>query len=164
MSVNKYKPHVWVIPEDEADRQLVRGFLQHHAVDFRAVGVNEPAGGWQRALEMFEEEFVPYLRNYPASQVVLVIDFDDKFEPRFTDCSQRIPEDLKARVFVIGSKDEPETLRTELKMSFETIGRTLAEDCGQDDLGRWSNPHLAHNLAELQRLIPNIKPILFPGA
>jgi hypothetical protein len=163
MSVNKYKPHIWVIPEDDANRQLVNGFLQHSAVHFRAVGISKPAGGWQRVLDVFEEEFVQHLRNYSSAFLVMVIDFDESVEDRRSICEQRIPEDLKSRVFLIGSSDEPERLRVELNMSFEAIGEALARDCDREDLGRWGHPHLSHNLAELQRMLPDIKRIIFQG-
>jgi hypothetical protein len=32
MSANKYKPHVVVLPEDDANRQLANGFLTHPVV------------------------------------------------------------------------------------------------------------------------------------
>lgn len=37
MSVNKYKPHVFVIPEDDADRQIADGFVLHPGVAARQV-------------------------------------------------------------------------------------------------------------------------------
>ena len=49
MSVNKAKPHLYVIPEDDADRQIAKGFVLHGRVDERRVQVVEPAGGWSRA-------------------------------------------------------------------------------------------------------------------
>jgi hypothetical protein len=43
--MNKYRPHVIVIPEDDANRQIANGFLLHPAIATRAVGVMPPAGG-----------------------------------------------------------------------------------------------------------------------
>jgi hypothetical protein len=28
MSVNREKPHIWLVPEDDANRQVANGFLQ----------------------------------------------------------------------------------------------------------------------------------------
>jgi len=163
MSVNKYKPHVWVIPEDDANRQLVNGFLQYHSVDVRAIGVDTPAGGWGSVLEVFETQFLHYLRKWPCSYVVMLIDFDQKAESRRSKCEERIPEDLKSRVFVLGSKENPEQLRKEMKTGFDKIGEGLAEDSLREDCGRWTNPHLSHNREELLRMVNTIKPIIFPG-
>jgi hypothetical protein len=72
-----------------------------------------------------------------------------------------IPDDVHSRVFVLGSKDEPEALKRELSMRLETIGRELAQGCLRDDLGCWGHPHLSHNGPELQRLVMIVKPFLF---
>ena len=47
-AINKFRPFVSVIPEDEANRQLVNGFILHDAVADRVVQVRAPAGGWGR--------------------------------------------------------------------------------------------------------------------
>ncbi len=160
MSVNKHKPHVLLIPEDDANRQLANGFLLHYAVDARNVAIRTPAGGWRKVLEVFESEYLPLLRKNPNAHVVMLIDFDEVAD-RMAQCVQVIPDDLRFLVFILGAKDEPETLKGELKMAFEEIGRALAQDCLKDDFDLWRHPHLIHNNAELQRLVDVIKPILF---
>jgi hypothetical protein len=165
MSVNKYRPHVLLIPEDDANRQLANGFLQHYAVDARAADLRAPAGGWPEVLAVFEKEYIKHLRNYQHAHVIMLIDFDDQVEDRKSVFAARIPDDVKSRVFVIGSKDEPETLERQLSMPAETIGRELAQDClkKKDDLGRWGHPHLSHNRPELERLVRDVKQFLFQG-
>jgi hypothetical protein len=163
VSVNKYKPHVWVIPEDDADRQLVNGFVLQHSVDDRQIGINPPAGGWGRVLDVFEQEFVQYLRNFKAGHVLMLIDFDERGEDRRSRCEERIPDDLKSRVFLIGTSDTPEDLRQALGLSLEEIGTALADDCVRDVPGHWEHPHLAHNIPELRRMTPLVRPILFRG-
>ena len=37
--MNRYKPHVLVVPEDDANRQLANGFLQNPALNLRAIQV-----------------------------------------------------------------------------------------------------------------------------
>jgi hypothetical protein len=160
MSVNKYKPHVLVIPEDDANRQLAIGFRLHHTVNARSVKIMTPAGGWHSVLEVFEEEYIPYLNAYSTAHVVLVVDFDDN-EHRWEQCQQRIPESVRSRVFVIGSRDEPETIRRDLQISLEQIGLLLAGDCHKDDFGLWRTPHFEHNSSELERLVAAVKPIVF---
>ena len=163
MSINKYQPHVWLIPEDDANRQIAVGFRAHGAVDVRRVGISDPAGGWGHVCDVFETEFVPYLRAYQNGHVVMLIDFDEQGEARRSACAQRIPDDLMTRVFLIGSMATPEQLRAELSMSYERIGETLARDCSLADLGRWCHPHLSHNLDELRRMVPILRPIIFQG-
>jgi hypothetical protein len=165
MSINKYQPHVWIIPEDRANEEIANGFIQHHAVDravaTRAVQVVRPAGGWSNVIVVFEREYVPWLRRFADSQVVMLVDFDDKIDDRKTLFGQAIPEDLKSRVFVIGSKENPESLRRELKMSFEKIGTALADDCLGQGFKLWCHAHLIQNSSELDRMAHVVKPMLF---
>ena len=44
MSVNRHKPHLLVLPEDDANRQLARGFELE--LSTRQFQVLQPAGGW----------------------------------------------------------------------------------------------------------------------
>ena len=158
--MNKYRDHVWLIPEDDANSQLAVGFLDHHAVASAKVGLREPAGGWGKVLEVFESEYLPLLHKYQYSHVVMLIDFDEH-EDRKVQCEQRIPADVKPRVFVIGARKDPETLRRELGMGWESIGRELAQECQKDDFKLWRHPHLSHNSNELERMVPVLKPFLF---
>ena len=53
MSVNKYQPHVLVLPEDDANRQLANGFLLDQYLSTRKIQVLEEVGGWIQVLERF---------------------------------------------------------------------------------------------------------------
>jgi hypothetical protein len=160
MMVNNCQPHIWLIPEDDADRQLAIGFRKHDAVDDRRMSIRAPAGGWSKVLDVFETEYLPRLHQYPAAHVVMLIDFDGA-EGRMTHFAQRIPEDVRPRVFVIGPKNNPEALKRELKMTFENIGRALAQNCLDGDFQLWCQPQLENNDAELERLVAVVRPILF---
>ncbi len=159
--MNKYREHVYVIPEDDADRQIAVGFVDHHRVDVRRIQIMPVAGGWSHVLSTFREEYLLTLRNFPTTHVVLLIDFDGQVENRKQEFEQAIPEDVKARVFVVGSCDEPETLKSALNIGFEQIGKSLAEDCDKDTVDYWSHEQLQHNDAERKRLILTVKPFLF---
>ena len=135
--------------------------LFRSAVDSRAVDVMAPAGGWHKVLDVFECEYLSTVRSNEFAHVVLLIDFDE-VEDRRARVEERIPDDVKSRVFVVGSNDEPETLRSELNKVLEEIGRALANECLEDNFTLWGHPHLIHNEAELQRLVEVVKPILFP--
>jgi hypothetical protein len=159
--VNKYKPHVWVVPEDDADEAIVNGFLLAPAVNVRVIDVERPAGGWKHVLKVFTDEYVPHLRRHKDGHVVLLLDFDE--DPgRRAACEGVIPDDLKPRVFLVGAWTNPETLRNELGLTLEAIDRRAADNCLADD-GFWNHPHLVHNAGEVARMAPVLKPILFPG-
>jgi hypothetical protein len=44
---NKFKPHVLVLPEDDANRQIANGFLSNSKLVVRAIQVLPIVGGWQ---------------------------------------------------------------------------------------------------------------------
>ena len=159
--MNKYTPHVYVLPEDDRDRQIANGFVGHHEVDDRRIQVMPLAGGWSNVLTTFRDEYIPKLRDYPHAHVVMLIDFDGHVNERRGGFEQAIPDDLMARVFVVGSKHNPETLKKALKISFEEIGESLANDCDTGTAERWDQEELQHNDAERQRLVQTVKPFLF---
>ena len=159
--MNKYASHVYVIPEDDRDRQLADGFVLHHQVKDSRIQVVPPAGGWAKVLDTFRDEYIPRLRAYPDSHVIMLIDFDDQVEARTAHFDEKIPEEFKARVFVIGSSCTPETLRKALKIGFEEIGRRLADDCAAGTAQYWDHEQLRHNDAARQRLVQTVRPFLF---
>ena len=127
--MNKYRPHVLLIPEDDANRQLANGFILHHAIVTRAIGApdhNRRRPG--HVLAVFADEYLAYLRSYKDAYVILLIDFDGD-DDRRTKCEQSIPADVKPRVFLVGSRDEPEAVKRDVPGSLEAIGMRLAEEC-----------------------------------
>ncbi|MGH9427035.1 MAG: hypothetical protein ACRD2L_12125, partial [Terriglobia bacterium] len=77
MGVNIDRPHLYVLPEDEADRQLANGF--HQAVNFiRQMQVLRVAGGWRKVLNCFKSDHIKDMENNSKRFMVLLIDFDDK--------------------------------------------------------------------------------------
>lgn len=46
MSINAYKPHLLVLPEDDANRQIADGFVLDSNCNYRAIQVLRVAGGW----------------------------------------------------------------------------------------------------------------------
>jgi hypothetical protein len=159
--MNKYAEHIYVIPEDDADRQIAVGFIGHHRVRNPRIKVMPVAGGWPNVFKTFLDEYIQTLRNCPKAHVLMLIDFDDHVEERKATFEQAIPDDLKARVFVVGSKYTPEMLKKSLKFGFDKIGESLANDCDADTAEYWNHEQLRHNDAERQRLVQAIKPFLF---
>jgi hypothetical protein len=128
MSVNKFEPHLLVLPEDDANRQLVNGFITSPNLNIRAIQVLPVAGGWEIAVRNFLNEEVQKLRTYNQRRFLLLIDFDGDSERR-NEVSNQIPEDISERVFVLGVLTEPERLRVMLGMNYEKIGASLANEC-----------------------------------
>lgn len=160
MSVNKLLPHVIVLPEDDANRELANGF--HAQVDwnrYRQMQVLPEAGGWTHVVDDFLVVHVGLMDRYPARLIVLLIDCDGD-EQRLQRVKERIPGNLAERVFVLGALTEPEALRARLG-SYEEIGEKLARDCRENTNETWGDALLEHNADELARLREFVLPILF---
>lgn len=162
MSVNAFRPHVLVLSEDEANRNIANGFLLDPSLKLRNIQVLPHAGGWQVVLDKFDNELIPRLNKYPDCRVILLIDFDNDFNNRSVVVSDKIPGPLKNRVFLLGTAKEPECLKAQLGQSFEEIGKTLSEACANNrQSSLWQHQHLKHNQPELMRLIADVRPFLF---
>jgi hypothetical protein len=158
MSVNRHLPHILVLPEDDANRQLANGFLLN--LSTRQMQVMVEAGGWPRVRDRFTANYVGSMRSYEHQFIVLLVDFDGQIN-RLESMQAVIPEDLIDRVFVIGSFTEPEALRRAGLGSYEMIGRSLADDCRHRTQAIWSHELLRHNEAELERLRATVCGVLF---
>jgi hypothetical protein len=160
VSVNKHLPHVFVLPEDDANRQLANGFqLEVDYARQRQMLVLPVAGGWAAVLEQFISDEVAGMDANAGRFMVLLIDFDEKNE-RLEAARSRIPERLRDRVFILGAWNEPEDLKSSLG-TYETIGSGLARDCRDETDTIWEHDLLRHNAGELARLRERVRPILF---
>ena len=160
MGVNKNLPHVLVLPEDDANRQLANGFrLQVDWNRQRQMQVLPVAGGWNEVLNLFKAEHVMEMARCPDRYMVLLIDFDGH-ENRLKDAKAVIPEHLADRVFVLGALREPQDLRAD-HGSYETIGGAMAKDCREETDTTWGHHLLQHNASEIDRLRERVRPILF---
>jgi len=80
MSGNRSLPHVKVLPEDDANRQLAVGFLQYPFLLARNIQVLRVARGWHRVLGLFESVHAIEMDRHPDRLMVLLIDFDGDFD------------------------------------------------------------------------------------
>lgn len=161
MGANKHRPHVLVLPEDDANRQLAKGFSLSldPSVAWR-MDVLLPAGGWNQVLDHFVSDHIYYMEKYPKRIVVLLMDFDSQ-EARLEYAKSRIPEHLKERVFILGAWSQPEKLKSARLGSYEEIGLALGRDCRDKTTTTWEHELLSCNAAELGRLSQHVRPILF---
>jgi hypothetical protein len=73
MSVNKDLPHVKVLPEDDANRQLAKGFeLEVDSNRQRQMQVLSVAGGWNEVLNLFEDVHMGAMNRLPNRLIVLL--------------------------------------------------------------------------------------------
>lgn len=158
--MNKDRPHVQVLPEDRANEELANGFALDPSVDLRRFEVLKPSGGWMKILDEFSQIHAGALNNNHARYLILLIDFD-KNSNRMQIAKERIPRNLLDRVFVLGVWSEPEDLKRSGLGRLERIGTDLARDCHESTTVTWDHELLRHNVEELNRMAPILKPILF---
>jgi len=159
MSINKHRPHVIVIPEDDANRQLALGFILF--LSSKSIAVHHPTRGWKKALDALLRDHIEPLRSIRSRHVILLIDFDGDFKRRKEHFERQLPDEIRERIYLIGCLNEPENLKKDCNMTFEKIGTALAQSCLNGEDGLWSHAALAHNQAELDRLKKTVRPILF---
>ena len=160
MSVNKQRPHLLILPEDDANRQLANGFILHQRLLSNRIQVIPPLGGWARLLRRFKSDYLSGLEIYSARFLVLLIDFDGS-PNRMARVREQIPVHLADRVFVLGAWTEPEDLRRASLGSYEEIGLALASNCLEDTLTIWKHDLLRCNLTEFCRLRRCVRPFLW---
>ncbi len=161
MSKSKYKEQVWVLPEDDANRQIAQGFILEASVKDRSIHLLPVAGGWAAIRDCFKHEYNNELLKRSLCSMVLLVDFDDRGTRRLEEVLSGVDAALRDRVFVLGAQGEPERLRTALRMTYEQIGRALAKECSDGTRTTWEHELLAHNRGELERMVPHVRPILF---
>jgi hypothetical protein len=160
MSVNAYAPHLLVLPEDDANKDIANGFLLDSRVWPRKIQVLPPAGGWSKTIDCVANDHAPGMQKFPERRLLLLIDFDNDVVNRLAIVSAKIPSAFSNRVYVLGVSSEPEMLRTACAKKLEPIGEALAGECAGNQQSLWAHPLLAHNGPELTRLIQDVKPFL----
>lgn len=161
MSVNRERPHVMVLPEDDANRELANGFhLGCGAI--RQFQVLPPAGGWRKVCEAVTTQHAAGLRQYASRHLVLLMDFDGDPNRR-DEVATNVPVEVAGRVFVLGVFGEPEDLKRLTRTSLEPLGAQAASDCRGTVPGIWDHEQLRHNEPELTRMRERLLPVLFPS-
>jgi hypothetical protein len=161
MAANRHQPHILVLPEDDANRQLANGFrLSLDLSIARRMDVLPPAGGWTQVVDHFVSDHIFDMEKFPLRAMILLIDFDGQ-ESRLNDVKHRVPGQLSHRVFILGTRSEPEELKKAGPGSYEEIGIALGRDCRTEGYATWQHDLLRCNAVELDRLRNHVRPILF---
>jgi hypothetical protein len=162
MSANKEKPHLQILPEDDANKDLANGFSNNSNLkNPRAVQVMPVAGGWKKVADIFQGDTLRRIQQCPERRMILLLDFDDDFENRKVYVDNNIPGDIKSRVFVLGVSSEPEKLKKAFGKKLDDIGSSLADECAENKRDLWAHDLLKHNESELDRLAEHVRPFLF---
>src|SRR5271166_643296 len=146
MSVNRYQPHVWVLPVDDANRQIANGFVLDPNVQNYRIQVLDVVDGWNEVIKRFLSDHVAGMEKYETRYMILVLDLDDRLE-RLEQVIERVPGHLTGRVFILRALSEPEDLKPDLG-SYETIGLAMARDCREQTATTWGHDLLRHNQGE----------------
>jgi hypothetical protein len=159
MAVNRHRPHLMVLPEDDRNAQIATGF-QLTVASYRQMQILPVAGGWKNVLDVFVSVHIGEMEKYPERFMALIIDFDGQAS-RIDVAGEAIPANLKERVFVLGVLTEPEDLKAKVGEPYESIGSSLAADCRDNALEMWGHQLLQHNAGELARMRHQVVPLLF---
>ena len=158
MALNRHRPHLLVLPEDDATRSLANGFVDGSTGPMQVL---VPVRGWPHVLEEFKRTYMDHLRKYGQGHIVLLIDFDDDFPNRLAQFQSQMPADVADRVYVLGALTEAETLQRQTGKKLGPLGTALARECSDGTQTLWNCPQLQHNQQELARLTLQVKPFLF---
>jgi len=166
LSVNKFQPHLLILPEDQAVKDVAIGAVESIRVKAAAnLSIEKLLDGW-RKLEDRLPEYDHYLGKHPEARLLAIIDLDgDRNRP--DEVRTWINVSFADRIFLLSSFHEPEALQRalhqDLKLtgSLEMIGGTLVDDCPDDQSEAWAHSHLEHNKPELERFMASCRPILF---
>ncbi len=157
---NKYAPHLLILPEDDANKDIALGFRIHHTVNSNAVEILPVAGGWLKAVDIFLSDLAPTMVKLKYRYVAIIVDLDKQII-RYQEIKNKIPQHLQDRVFILSTFSEPERLKNSLNLTFEEIGKQVANDCFQGSDSLWQHGLLSHNLTEISALQIHVKPFLF---
>jgi hypothetical protein len=140
---------------------MVNGFSTLLEINERQFYVYDLARGWERGKETLLKLSKGYMREYPSSYALLIVDFDRNAH-RGSEIKNQIPEEVRDRVFVVGVLNEPENLKNSTGMKFEQLGLQIAEGCKDSNIDFWERQELlAHNVDEIRRLSKAVRNLFF---
>ena len=160
MSVNKYKPHLFVVPEDKADKNFAVGFELDPRLAAGSFQIMPLAGGWLKVIGIIRDEYVSKLQKNKYSHVLGIIDCDGDHERIATELA-KFPDDVVDRIFLLGAIQTPELFQQKVGDKSERIGERMAEECFNETFDLWNHEDLVHVSDEIQRAKHVIRPIVF---
>jgi hypothetical protein len=141
MASNKFRWHLRIFVEDDANRQIVNGFLESFFQRNipRCIRVLQSSRGWDSTLKAAKQDCA---EGGSCRRVLAVIDFDG-------DANRIRTATVKgqANFYVVGCREEPEKLRQLLQRPghFSTLGNSLAREYCDNNTSLW--PHIVNKKA-----------------
>ena len=132
MSANRFRPHVYVLPEDDANRQIANGFLLDASLDSRAIQVLPCAGGWAKVRDEFAAVHTKEMRKCQHRHMVLLVDFDE-IDDRAANVRSAVPDRAHRPCFRRGGLIEargPESRHGQLRTYRQKSCRGLSREHG----------------------------------
>lgn len=141
MASNKFQWHLRIFVEDDANRQIVNGFLEsffQHNIP-RCIRVLPPSGGWRATLDAAQLDCV---EGCSCRRVLAVIDCDGDANRICTATANG-----QANLYIMGCCEEPEKLRQLLQHPghFSTLGDSLAREYCHNNTSLWL--HIVNKVA-----------------
>lgn len=78
MGCNKHRPHLVILPEDDANRDIANGFELNPFLDSRSLQVVPVKGGGGRVFNEFISDYIPKMDKHPEMHVLLLLDSDGR--------------------------------------------------------------------------------------
>ncbi len=153
--MNKYQFALLVVPEDQANKDLVIGARDSQPNTIQnKIRIEPVPGGRDEVWTATIHDYLPRLERYERWHLVLVIDHDadvPKIQQHF---DELIPQSLKSRVWVLGCRSEPESCRSRLGRPgpLRELGSELFNSCMTQLSPLWDHNELNHNKAQLESL------------
>lgn len=159
MSVNREKPYLIVLFEDDAYKDLFMGFefSMQKQISQRPV-----CGGFDSVHLLLTNEksiLLKELNKFPKAYVLALIDADSDNYPhsqkgKIDTLKTAIDVKYQDRVFIIGSKIEAEDIKQVIigQGKWKTVSQKLEDSCKNDHCQLWQDDMLKHNLDEISRL------------
>jgi len=152
MSCNIFKPHLHIYSEDAATHDAADGFAQSFPRRMQHQIQPFIFSGYTSVVEKVKND--AKLSSYPDRRILCVIDFDEHPD-RINELKSYVAEEMRNRVYVIGSASNVEAAKKALEFQGhnDDFGRQLA---AQTD-GDWDNPCLHLSKDELARLLSDLR-------
>lgn len=93
--MSEFRSHVYVLAEDDANRQILNGFLTNQAVCARCVKPVPISKGWSKLINQFESDYAPRLRKNTLGFAILLVDFDKQGPKRIGQIQARIDSTVR---------------------------------------------------------------------
>lgn len=156
MSVNRERPYLIVLFEDNAYKDLFLGFEFSFHKQIQQKPVLQGFDDVLFQLTNSNSTTLKELNKYPNAYILAITDadMDSHQESNIDTLKKSIKGIYRNRIFVLGSKYEAENIKKEIigQGKWRRLAKELESSCQNDSCELWHNDMLKHNLDEIVRL------------